>query len=359
MKIAVITLPLLNNYGGNLQAFAMMRLLKNLGHQPVFLNLQLTHSLEFWVKFIIKKYFLFFINKYKNPFFLNRKKCMKRFIDDFIILQSKKICSQNELLYFFKNSNLDACIVGSDQVFSSIGVLGFRDIYSLGFLSDNIIKLSYAASFGGDKYKGGNINFHSQNLKKFKAISVREKSGVKICKEIFGVGAKHVLDPTMMLEASEYKSLFADIKNSKTNGKIFVYILDKNKEKTDAIKKFAKDKNLEVYEINDGNSSQDAISIEEWLKNIYDADIIVTDSFHGCVFSILFNKQFYAFVNKERGVDRFYSLFEMFDLNDRVVNDAKFSPKEIDYKKVDEILKNQKEYSKEFLISNLESNNIK
>ena len=66
-------------------------------------------------------------------------------------------------------------------------------------------------------------------------------------------------------------------------------------------------KNLEIYEINDGNSSNNIISIEEWLKSIYEADTIITDSFHGCVFSILFNKPFYAFINKERGANRFYS----------------------------------------------------
>lgn len=114
----------------------------------------------------------------------------------------------------------------------------------------------------------------------------------------------------------------------------------------------------EIYEINDDGNRKNTPSIEEWLKSIYEADTIITDSFHGCVFSILFNKQFYAFANKERGADRFYSLFEMFDLNDGVINDAKFSSNEIDFKKVDEILKKQKEYSKEFLMSNLESNNI-
>ena len=117
--------------------------------------------------------------------------------------------------------------------------------------------------------------------------------------------------------------------------------------------------NLEIYGINDGNSSNNIISIEEWLKNIYEAATIITDSFHGCVFSILFNKPFYAFINKERGADRFYSLFEMFDLFDRIIDCNNFSQKNINYKKVNEIIKEQKEFSKNFLISNLKVNNAK
>lgn len=112
-------------------------------------------------------------------------------------------------------------------------------------------------------------------------------------------------------------------------------------------------KNLEIYEINDGNSSNNIISIEEWLKSIYETDTI------GCVFSILLNKPFYTFVNKERGADRFYSLFEMFDLFDRIIDGDNFSQKSINYKKVNEIIKEQKEFSKKFLISNLKVNNAK
>ena len=163
----------------------------------------------------------------------------------------------------------------------------------------------------------------------------------------------------MMLEIDEYKKLFKDIKTSNSKGKIFAYVLDKSLEKQTLINNFAKDKNLEIYEINDGNSSSDIISIEEWLKSIYEADTIITDSFHGCVFSILFNKPFYAFINKERGADRFYSLFEMFDLFDRIIDRNNFSQKNINYKKVNEIIKEQKESSKKFLISNLKVDNAK
>ncbi|MDY6120924.1 MAG: polysaccharide pyruvyl transferase family protein, partial [Campylobacter sputorum] len=207
MKIAVLTLPLVNNYGGNLQAFAMMRLLKNLGYEPVFLNLKLNKT-EFLIRYIIKKYFLWFIPRYKNPILLKQTPFSVQFIDKYINPKTKEIYTSKDLYYIMNNGDFDACIVGSDQVFRTLSVSKMlNNIYSLSGVNDKIIKLSYAASFGADRYLGGNIEFHSKNFKKFKAISVREKSGIKICKETFGIDAVHVLDPTMMLEVDEYKNI--------------------------------------------------------------------------------------------------------------------------------------------------------
>ena len=359
MKIAVFTIPLLNNYGGTLQAFALVKFLNGCGFSAKLLNLEPNES-RFslnYLKFLIAK--IIYYKKYKNVIFKKRQyKKFERFILENIPLTSK-INGAKQLNKVFKRYKFNACIVGSDQVFRPEYYWLYRDSFSLGFLKDNVIKLSYAASFGGAKYSGYKEEVHAKNFKKFKAISVREKSGIKVCKETFGVDAAWVLDPTMMLEIDEYKKLFKDIKTSNSKGRIFAYVLDKNLEKQTLINNFAKDKNLEIYEINDGNSSSDIISIQEWLKSIYEADTIITDSFHGCVFSILFNKPFYAFINKERGADRFYSLFEMFDLFDRIIDCNNFSQKNINYKKVNEIIKEQKELSKKFLISNLKVDNAK
>ncbi|MDU7070558.1 polysaccharide pyruvyl transferase family protein [Campylobacter ureolyticus] len=354
MKIAVMTLPLSNNYGGNLQAFALVKLLKNLGYEPIFINLKRKITFKIYFKFIIKNILGLFMVKYENPTLpIKRTKQMASFIDRYIFPKTGEIFSSVKLEKICIKEKFDACIVGSDQVFRPGYFKPFQNDFSLGFLNDNVIKLSYAASFGGSKYKGDKVNLHSRNLKKFKAISVREKSGIKVCKETFGVDATWVLDPTMMLEIDEYKKLFKDVKTSNSKGRIFAYVLDKSLEKQTLINNFAKDKNLEIYEVNDGGNRKNTPSIEEWLKSIYEADTIITDSFHGCVFSILFNKPFYAFINKERGADRFYSLFEMFDLFDRIIDCNNFSKKNINYKKVNEIIKEQKELSKKFLVLNL------
>lgn len=350
MKIAVLTFPLANNYGGNLQAFAMLKMLENLEHEPILVNLKFKQNIKFIIKYLIKKYFLFFISRYKNPAFFTQSKIFAEFSNKFITPKTAEIFNMNELKKLFETENFDACVVGSDQVFSTMSFCDFRNIYSLGFC-DDIIKISYAASFGGDKFSGKDVEINRVNLQKFMAISVREKSGIKVCKETFGVKATYVLDPTLMIDKSEYERTFANLP-SKSSGKIFAYILDKNQKNSEILRNFAKEQNLEIYEINDGNNAKEIISPSEWLKAINDAKIVVTDSFHGCVFSIIFGKEFYCFTNLRRGKDRFFSLFETFDLQNRIISE-KIVKSEINYEKVYEKLAKMQEISKEFLMQNL------
>ncbi|CZE48860.1 polysaccharide pyruvyl transferase family protein [Campylobacter geochelonis] len=340
MKIAVLTFPLLNNYGGILQAFAMMKMLKNLGHEPMLVNLKLRIDIKFKIKYFIKRYLLCCFKKYRNPVDFAQNKNIKKFIKNNINPKTKKIYNIDELYALFNENNFNACIVGSDQVFALMGIYNFTGIYSLYFLHDNIIRIAYAASFGGDTYRGDKtkIDFYSKNLKKFELISVREKSGVEICNKIFGVEATHVLDPTMMINKNNYIKLFRYIKESKSEGKILAYILDKNGVKDNTIKNISKNKNLCIYEINDGKSTDNTVSIEGWIKAIYDAEIVITDSFHGCVFSIIFNKQFYCFINEERGADRFYSLLDIFNLRNRIIDNSTNFNNNINYNNINKLL---------------------
>ena len=103
------------------------------------------------------------------------------------------------------------------------------------------------------------------------------------------------------------------------------------------------------------NDKANRVSIEEWLSLIAGAQLVITDSFHGCAFSILFNKPFFAFINENRGSSRFYSLFESFELQDRVIKSASdvSLSKQVDWARVNEILLRRREASREFLISNL------
>lgn len=346
MKIAVLTLPLINNYGGILQAYATMRMLEELGHSPVLVNLKRKRGGKFFIKFFIKKYCLFFMNGYKNATIKYQATTAKAFIDNYIKPKTAEIYSNKQLSDFFDNNKFDACIVGSDQVFRTMGDVSFPNIYSLGFVDDNVIKIAYAASFGGE-YKGdlSKVDLHSKNLKKFKTVLVRESSAVKICKDLFDVDATHILDPTMMIDKSYYINLFKDIKYSKTENKIFAYVLDKNTKKDDIINRFAKSKNIDTYQLNDGNGTTNVVSIEQWLKNIYDAEYVITDSFHGCVFSMIFNKPFYCFVNKRRGADRFYSLLNTFNLTDRIIK-TDLVKQNINWNAVEEIKQQKVKLSK-------------
>jgi len=356
MNVAVITFPLINNYGCIIQAYAMMVLLRELGHEPSFINLQAENRFKSVSKYLIKKYMLFFLKKYRNVT-LTVKDCeLKRFVDTHITPKTIAICNSKELHEYFNSHKFDACVVGSDQVFSKMGYSNFENDFSLGFLNNGIIKLSYAASFGGSDYQGdiGKVEFHKKNLKRFAAISVREKSAIDVCTKTFNVYSKHVLDPTMMIDKIKYLDIFGDPFRYENRRQLFAYVLDSDLSKTKIIKDFSEIMELSVHQINDGNDSSKIIPMEDWLKSIFYSEHVITDSFHGCVFCIIFNKPFHCFINKKRGADRFYSLLEMFGLEDRVISD-KVIDASIDWEEVNRKLKINRAESAEFLRAHLKN----
>lgn len=321
MNIAIITFPLINNYGGIIQAFALSKLLEDLGHRTTLINLQQEKKAIAISKYIFKKYALFFIPKFKNATLTIRNPELIKFIDDNFTNKTKELYNSKMLHHFFDKNEYDACVVGSDQVFSTMGYPNFENDYSLGFVPDDTIKLSYAASFGGGDYQGdqSKISFHSQNLKRFSGVSVRESSGIDVCRDRFGVEAIHVLDPTMMISKEYYLNLIMSEPINVDSNKLFAYVLDSNADKNEIISEIAEQNQLDIYQINDGNGSTEVISMNKWLASIYNAEHVITDSFHGCVFCIIFNKPFHCFVNEQRGADRFYSLLKMFGLENRII----------------------------------------
>lgn len=357
MRVAVITFPLINNYGGIIQAFAMMKLLEDLGHEPILVNCQSESKLKAISKFIIKKYLLGFMSRFKGVTLTLKNKDLAKFVDTYINPKTAPIRNSQELKDYFDNNNFDACVVGSDQVFAKMGYTKFENDYSLGFINDDIIKLSYAASFGADRYQGDSqqIEFHRINLNRFSGVSVREESGVNVCRDTFSVDSMHVLDPTMMIAPSGYLDLVSadTIKlEPRNSGELFAYVLDSDEAKTKAIKRFAKSKGLSTRQINDANATADVISMEKWISSIYYADHVITDSFHGCVFCIIFNKPFHCYINNKRGADRFISLLKMFGLENRIINDV-MNDGIIDWSVVNEKLAMHKNKSKDFLQTHL------
>ncbi|MBI6339837.1 polysaccharide pyruvyl transferase family protein [Proteus sp. PR00224] len=359
MRIAVITFPLINNYGGIIQAYALMKLLSDLGHEPVLINFQSEKYFKSLMKYIVKKYMLFFIKKFRNSILTKKNYKLRQFINLEINPKSQSVYNSKELYRCFLSNNFDACIVGSDQVFAKLGYSNFENDYSLGFLNENIIKLAYAASFGGDKFLGDieKIKYHSDNLKKFRKISVREKSGIKICQDTFGVEAVHVLDPTMVIDKNYYINLIRFNGYEEKGKNLFAYILDNTKKKEKIISEIAESKQLSLKKVSDGNSSNNVLSMEEWLGNIHNSDYIITDSFHGCVFCIIFNKPFNCIINNKRGADRFLSLLSVFGLEDRVLVEGGYSEKninsDIDWNAINNKIEFLKDYSISFLKNNL------
>lgn len=371
-RVIILSQPLHNNYGGLLQAFALQRIVKSLGFQVVTDRIKLKPKR----KTTIHKVLSYFINKIKTIAkiilghnLMTPQKYMvisrntQYFIDKFIDTVSIASLSESEVEKF------DIFIVGSDQV--------FRKLYSpvteyfLFALKDkkDKLKLAYAASFGTDdlsEWTDDDITICKTLAPKFKAISVREDSGVEIFNKVFNSDAEHVLDPTLLLEKKEYLKIIEEEDAVIRSNVLMCYVLDKTPEKSNIINQIKEKKNLNLLEImpkevfNKNTKDIERCvypSVSKWIAGFRDADFVVTDSFHGTVFSIIFNKPFICIANKERGLTRFTSLLKIFNLENRLIFSSKdFSDtllEDINYEKVNIIWKKWKDKSIMFLKDNL------
>lgn len=333
MNIAILTLPIYVNYGGILQGYALQTILEKQGHNVLFLNLRykpqpiIIRSLVFCKHFI---YSLLFKKKYlskKDWLYASRE--LTRFRLQYMKL-SKSLYTNDELYKEYKKNKFDVIIYGSDQIWSS-SYAPQLDCYFGSFLghSDKVKQVAYAASFGtsnGVDYGIDKMKVYSGLLKKFTNISVRENSGIDICQKCFGLDAKLVLDPTLLLDINEYRKLVNNACTFPSAGNLHVYILDESDEKKSIVSQVAKENSLipffsnkNVHDISVPIEQRSLYSLEQWIKSFDDASFVVTDSFHGCIFSILFKKPFIAIANKQRGLERFLSLLSLFNLNDRLI----------------------------------------
>jgi hypothetical protein len=204
-----------------------------------------------------------------------------------------------------------------------------RDFY-LDFIpaSSNIRRVSYAASFGAERLDyGDDLDSVIDLAKRFHALSVREDLAVKLCREEFGLDAKHVLDPTLLLDPKHYITLYHEKAIGYDGNRLLAYVLDSSPDKEKLISEIAGRTSPAAYGSNGlpyGSSSalmqvEGNRTVEGWLASFHSASFVITDSFHGTVFSILFNKPFIAFGNPTRGMSRFTSLLKLFGLEDRLV----------------------------------------
>ncbi len=375
MNIGILTQPLLINYGGLLQNYALQTVLKGMGHDVHTINIK-NKEISKHRKFtsILKRAALRISGQQVRvrtwPTVMESElisQYTRQFIQKNIIttdLITRKVDAN-----LLNDYNFEAYIVGSDQV--------WRPKYSpqlptffLDFLESNtdVKKIAYAASFGVNDWEF--TETQTENLKRlvklFDAVSVREDSGVDLCNKYFGIDAAHLLDPTMLLNKDEYISLVEKENIKESSGNLFTYILDSNNETNNIVDKIANKFNLKPFSVmqpkrfsdKDRKGIDDCIfpSVEEWIRGFMDAEFVVTDSFHGTVFSILFEKQFITIGNKERGLSRFDSLLRLFGLEDRLVKtelDLSILEKKIIYEEVRQIIKNLKSISLNFILESL------
>ena len=304
-KIAIVGVANLINYGSNLTYFALAKAVEKLGYDFVFVLPPLNTE---WGK---EKDF----PCYKDlPFRIDQ------------IAARFKTKKNMQVL----NKDFDVFLLGSDQFLRPDIALKIGRYASLDWVKYSKKKSAYATSFGYEDWRSN----EKPDLNRFDFFGVREQSGVDLAKHEFGIKAEWVLDPVFLCDKKYYDEL---AEKSKLNHKgITAYILDMDDEKRKIIDSFKKP----VYEIYDFENNPKRISIEDYLRAFKNSEMIITDSFHGVCFALIYHKPFIAISNVWRGVTRFSSILSLVGLSDRLVNSFdEFSSrdfKEINWAEVDD-----------------------
>ncbi len=337
--VATMTLPLDHNYGGILQAYALQQTILSLGFETLLIHNDVSHYPN-WRKrkTLIKQHIRKLVNGKpidKQDFTsVKQKKIIDTFTREFVEENIKKTDLVSTVFDYsdIEKYGFNNVVVGSDQVWRTSYTKSISSYFCDFLVSEQSInKISYAASFGVDDwtFSTAETSKCKNLLKTFKAVSVREDSGVDLCREKFEVEAKRVLDPTFLVPKEKYIEL-VNKKNLPTpDGKLFCYVLDRSEDKQQMERKAATFLNTKLFHVMprkdmenlNSNNIEEFIfpPVEHWLQGFMHADYVITDSFHGTVFSILFKKNFIAIGNKRRGLSRFTSILKQFDLMDRLI----------------------------------------
>ena len=323
MRIGIVTQPLHTNYGGILQNYALQQVLKRMGHEVWTIDYNRLNWFD-WVdcawRVVVHK-MLGHDKKFPitPPEKERQEMPLRRFVENYISLTEPRTRVFKRGI--IKKYAFDAIVVGSDQVWRPRYNYDVVDCFLRFAKKLPLRRIAYAASFGTDKWEltAKQTTKCAALAKQFDGISVREKSAVKLCKCYLGVEAEYVFDPTLLLDSADYMELCKEI--SRRDPFVFAYILDKSEDKLRQIKDFAK-RNRLGYLIKSAESSSVEDTVELWLSYFRDAAFVITDSFHGTVFSIIFNKDFYVFGNTDRGNSRFESLLSSVHIQSRILSGA-------------------------------------
>lgn len=341
MKVAILTWLYNQNYGTLLQAYALQRFLKNEGYAVN--NINFKPSTVEKLKNLIKSKNSFTLFKEKFDFYLSKKvgnpeikaKKSERF-ESFLKnnFSLTKEYSKAELLKEL-SGKYDAYICGSDQIWSPMLL---NPVYYFNFLKEDERRYAYACSFGVSEVPDSKKEIISNYLRKFDEISVRENTGVKIVKELIDNDVPMNVDPTLLLSYDEWDLLAI---NPEINERyVFAYFLSNKTEYEQIAQSVAKKYGCKLvvvpiqkehYEF-EGIIIQDA-GPREWLGLIKNSCAVVTDSFHGSIFSLLFEKDFYATKrfddsNVKSQNSRIYTLLNMYGCEDCMVSNISDTQKD-------------------------------
>lgn len=358
-KIGLLNMRYDNNYGGNLQRFALYTILQRMGYDVEYLYIRdnwddwfTTRSTKKVIKQSIKQLVRIILHPIQepllawhreNPAYVKSCAITEPFLDKYI-KHTKLIFNSNDLKRAIKKGNYDAIIAGSDQIWRKkyierygIGTF-FMDFLPETFTGKRIV---YGASFGVDyqEYTHDDIQYIKPYYEKLDFVSVRETSALQLLSQ-YGLTipkAEVVLDPTLLLDKDDYIQLIQSADTKPSDGNMFCYVLDKSDEIDYVISQISEERQLKLFRWSLGTNG----SVEQWLRSFMDAEFVVTDSYHGMLFSIIFNKPFRLIKNVTRGTARFDEVLRILEIDENI--------ELIDWEKISKKLQLSKEYSKTIL----------
>lgn len=366
MKIGTLTYHRAVNYGAVLQTYALQKVLDKLNIESEVIDYRAPY-----IEWIYKP---FCMRNVKNlgdvlkiiegaPIKYKKKKQFYKFINKHIKL-SKEIYTVENIKK--ANDVYDAFLTGSDQVFN-LDCSNNDKNYFLDFVSDIKKKNSYAASFGFDNVPNGQENEYKELLATFNNISVREKQGVKIVKDIVDKDAIEVLDPTLLLSKKEWEQIVEESK-VKEKGYILIYAMKPSEVLMKSASKLSEMTGLEIVFLKDSLTKEGQnildknikyvkhVDPEEFIELFSKAEYVITNSFHGTAFSINFNKKFFMeLLDSKMNVNsRLENILDMLDLRNRqILSLDSITTDEIDYERVNKILEERKKISMDYLTKNI------
>jgi len=278
-----------------------------MGHQPITIDYLYQTTYKNFCENLLKVSALRLMGR---PFYVNTKFVRNRRnakFDAFVtenIVKTPVVHSYSPSL--LKKYDIDAVIVGSDQVWKPRYNYETLPEMFLSFVkSSSILRVGYAVSFGSNQweYSEEQTQMARQLVSCFDAVSVRETDAVNLCEKNLGITPEDVLDPTLLIGCEYYESLCRNVGRIHHGDYLFAYLLDADDSKKSEVRRISKNLHLPVVWWDGGGT------IPQWLSHFRDSSYVVTDSFHGTVFSIIFERPYMSLGNEGRGQSRFESLF--------------------------------------------------
>lgn len=306
MNIKLLTIWREMNYGAELQAYATVKILQQLGHHVEMINILLSDQSKPNINGKIGKVISSFgpAQAKFDGFWAKHIPVTRRY---YSVEELKK-----------DPPEADVYLVGSDQVWNPDITKSFAKLYFLDFGDEGIRRVSYASSFGTPNWTANQLTDDVKKLlNRFSYLSCREQSGVEILNNTFGLSSSLVIDPTLLF--ADYSELTGTITQQSS---LVYYPLDDDPD----LMAYSVDlsKRLDLKLVNNkwstkvlGAFTWDRVSIEEWVKNIAEAQFVITRSFHGLVFSILYRKPFAIIANRNNRGTRIINLLDLLGLSDR------------------------------------------